>query len=451
METAAQTDKLTMAEAALDDGRAAEALALTDMLLVAGDGGVPVWRVRIRALQALGDTRAVRLAAGEAVARHPSSALLAVDLGKACVAVGEDATALAEFERALSGDPLLLEGWKGLLTLRPVAPDEDGLDRVAASITDPRRSARLRAKAAFVLGQILAEAGRHDEGFARYAEANAIVAEGAAPGDLEYRYPPATLAIDRALLARHRRPVTEPCPAILISGLPRSGKSLAEGLISATPDVRAGDELAVLARFGRTLRWSAGVDAVIADLLAEPASPIAALYAAELQGAARVTDTGPTNLFRLGLLGLLHPDVPVILCRRDPRDLGASMFFKQFRRGNLFTATLPALGRAMARAAWLMDHWVATLPNPVLTLRYEDMVTDPHAAAARLSALTCLAIPAPAPRDRQAMRLTPGRSLGRSLGGDGISAELVGFSAPYATHLAPMMAAFDAERDRLAK
>lgn len=447
MTAAAQTDRLALAETALEDGRAADALALTDALLASGEDRVPVWRIRIRALQALGDPRAVRLAAGAAVARHPTSALLAVDLGKACLALGEDATALAEFERGLVRDPLLLEGWKGLLTLRPVLPDEDGLDRVAASITDARRSARLRAKAAFVLGQILTEAGRHDEGFARYAEANAIVAEGAAPGDLEYRYPPATFAIDRRLMDRHRRPVTEPCPAILISGLPRSGKSLAEGLISAAEGVRAGDELAVLARFGRTLRWSAGVDAVVTELLGEPASPVAALYAPELQGAARVTDTGPTNLFRLGLLGLLHPDVPVILCRRDPLDLGASMFFKQFRRGNLFTASLPALGRAMARAEWLMDHWVATLPNPVLTLRYEDMVTDPQGAAARLAALTGLAIPAPAPRDPQAMRLTPGRSLGR----DGISPELVGFAAPFARHLAPMMAAHAAERDRLAQ
>lgn len=436
---------LDHAEAALDAGHPDKALRLTDAILASGTDDPALWRIRIRALRATHDAEAVRAAAGDAVARHPTSPPLLVDLGKACLATNDHAAAHAAFESALSRDPLQLEAWKGLLTLRPVSPDEHGLDRVAASVTDPARSARLRAKAAFVVGQILAEAGRHDEGFARYAQANAIIAEAAPPGDLEYRYPVGSLAIDAGLLARHGQ--NRPCPAILISGLPRSGKSLAEGLVAAACGVHAGDELAILARFGRSLDWARGADAVAADLAATPASPIAALYTAELHGAARVTDTGPTNLFRLGLLGLLHPQVPVILCRRDPLDLGASMFFKQFRRGNLFTATLPTLGRAMARAERLMDHWAATLPNPVLRLSYEALVTYPQATAARLSALTGLAIPLPPPRAPQATRLTPGRSLSDG----GISAELVGVAAPFATQLAPMMVAYHAEKDRLAQ
>lgn len=443
----ADDDTLTRGEAALDAGDPAAALLAADALLAHGDRRPTVWRLRARALDGLGDRPAAITTLQHATADQPASAALRVDLGKLLAQDGQAQAALAAYRDAVSRDPLQLEGWKGILTFCPVPHDADGLDAVARSMADPSRSTRLRAKAGFVLGQILCEAGKHDAGFDRYAAANALIAADADPAALEYRYPAGTFT-DRAAIDHYARPAPPgDCPAILIAGLPRSGKSLAEGLLAANPQVRAGDELAALARFARGLDWSAGSDAVLARLSAQDPSPLAALYRDAGAGHARVTDTAPTNLFRLGLLAIRHPDVPVVLCRRDPLDLGASMFFKQFRRGNLFTATLPALGRAIARAERLMDHWLQTLPNRVMVLDYADTVRDPAATATRLAALTGLAVPPPPLPDRPAIRLTPGRSLGR----DGIRPDLLDFAAPFAARFDPMLSAYQVERDRLRK
>lgn len=442
----ADPDRLAEAEEALDKGRFADALALAEGMFAEGADRPAVWRAKCKALDGLGRMGEALACAQAAVDRHPFSAMLLVGLGKLELELGHDPAALAAFEGALGIDPLQLEAWKGLLALRPVDPHEEGLERVAASIHESGRSARLRAKAAFVLGQIHSEAGLHDSGFGYYAQANGIVAADTDPAALEYRYPPATFAFDRSVIDRHRSGVIHgDCPAILITGLPRSGKSLAERLV-AGPAVRAGDELAVLVRYARTLDWSQGADAVAARLASAP-SALAGLYAAELGTAKRVTDTAPTNLFRLGLLGLKHPDVPIILCRRDPLDLGASMFFKQFRTGNLFTTALPALGRAMARAERLMEHWVRTLPNPVVELDYEKTVSDPKGTVRRLSEVTDLDLTPPRAAGTPPLRLSPGRSLGR----EGISAGLVGFATPYARHFAPMTEAYHAERARLSQ
>jgi tetratricopeptide (TPR) repeat protein len=438
------SDILAAGEAALEAGDGPRALEATDRLLAAGDRRPAVWRLRAKAIAASGDRPAALAALHQAVAEHPRDAALHVDLGKALTIAGQDAAALAAYERALSLDPLQLEGWKGVLVFRPVAPDSAGLSDVAAVLHDTARSTRLRAKAGFVLGQILSEAGRHDAGFDHYAAANALMAADQQPSALEYRYPSGTF-LDRAALLRHARPAPRGlCPSILIAGLPRSGKSLAETLVATAPQVRAGDELAVLARLGRKLDWSQDSDSVLAAFAAQDPSPIAQEYGGALSGAALVTDTAPTNLFRLGLLAIRHPDVPVVLCRRDPLALGASMFFKQFRRGNLFTTTLPTLGRAIARAERLMDHWQETLPNPLMLLDYRDTVTRTAATAGRLSALTGLALPAPPAPSAAAARLTPGRSLGR----DGISDALLDFATPYARHFAPMIEAWRLERER---
>lgn len=437
---------LAEAETALGSGEAERALGLVDRALAEGGTNGDALKLRARAYEAMGDLPRALEVWSEARDVMPRSGSVRVNRGKVLFRLGQYDEALAEHETAVALDPLQMEGWKGILALRPVDPRETGLDRVARSIDDPGRSGRLRAKAGFVMGQILLEAGQHDSAFDHYARANAIVAEEAGEKGLEYRYPAGSFDIDRALIDRYASavPHVPACPAILIAGLPRSGKSLAESLIVRDPTVRAGDELAVLARQARLYDWSHGADAVVQGLSRMDVSPLAPPYIAQLQGHRRVTDTSPTNLFRLGLIGLLHPQVPVILCRRDPLDLGASMFFKQFRQGNLFTASLPVLGRALARAERMMAHWQRVLPNPLSEISYEAMVADPDGAAHSLGSL-CGTRPAAVPAGPVGMRLTPGRSLGF----DAVDKGLVGFAQPLKARFAPMLSAYEAERDRL--
>ncbi|MEI6801497.1 MAG: sulfotransferase, partial [Pseudomonadota bacterium] len=142
-------------------------------------------------------------------------------------------------------------------------------------------------------------------------------------------------------------------------------------------------------------------------------------------------------------MAALHPDVPIVLCHRDPLDLAAAMYVKQFRPGNLFTTRLDSLGRAIARAERMMAHWLDALPNPVLHLAYEDTARHPAAAAARLAALAGLP-PPPAVRTRPPARLYPARASDGSPGPG-----LIGFARPLARHLEPAMAAYHAERERL--
>lgn len=442
----AQDQRIAEAEAALGAGAAERALGLADRILSETGTHGPALKLRARALEAMGDLPTALEAWTEARDVLPRSAAVRVDRGKLLFRLGRYDEALTEHETAVALDPLQLEGWKGILSLRAVDPREDGLARVAESMDDLSRAARLRAKAGFVLGQVLFEAGSYDAAFDRYAQANAIMAEEAGAEGVEYRFPPGSFSFDQELLDRYGSAVPHlpACPAILIAGLPRSGKSLVESLIATDPSVRAGDELAVLARHARGYDWSHGAEPVAQVLAGQDISPLAPLYIAELRGHRRVTDTAPTNLFRLGLLGLLHPEVPIVLCRRDPLDLGAAMFFKQFRRGNLFTTSLPALGRALARSERMMARWRQVLPNPLVEVTYEKITAEPAAAAAHLAA-ACGTIVARPTSGKGGVRLSAGRSLGFAT----VEKGLVGFAAPLKHRFAPMLDAYQSELDRL--
>lgn len=448
--TASQDDKARIAagEDAVADGRAHAALAIADALLADGCTDADVFVIRGKALDQLKQGDAAIAAFDEGIALHPRNGRLQVDRGKVLAGLGRGAEARHAFDRALEADPEQLEAVKGLLALHPVAPDDPRLGPVRALGLDPSASASKRAKAFYILGQIALEADDLDSGFNFYRQANDIMAEGRDPKSLEYRFPTAAFDLNRAVIARYAPPrhAAPDCPALLVCGLPRSGKTIAETLLARSPDVLAGGELAILSRFSRQFDWNTGADAVAAAITGGNRASLSQSYRDAALGRRFVTETSPTTIFRVGVMALLHPQVPVVLCRRDPLDLCAAIYFKQFRSGNLFSTKLEPLGRAIARAERMAQHWLDTLDGPILDLVYEDTVRDPDGAADRLAALAGLAA-APRPDlPPPSTRLHPTRASDGAL-----SPALIGFARPLANHFAPAMAAYAAERDRLAK
>ncbi|OYU19871.1 MAG: hypothetical protein CFE34_03065 [Rhodobacteraceae bacterium PARR1] len=438
-------DQITAGEQAVAAGRADAAIALADGLYKAGCTDVAVFVFHARALDLALRPLAALTVLADGLATHPLSGRLRVERGKILARQGDAAQAEAAFDDALTVDPRQMEAVKGILSLRPMPLDDPRLALVTATAMDTDRPPNKRAKPFYILGQVWLEAGEIDPAMAFYAQANALMALGHDPAAQEYRFASGAFDITREVLAEHPRtvPLTPNCPAVLIAGLPRSGKTLAEKLLTRSGGVHAGGELALLSRYARELDWTQGAGAVVAGLATLTQSPLARRYTAAAEGRRFVTDTSPPTLFRLGVMAALHPDVPVVLCHRDPLDLAAAMYVKQFRRGNLFTTRLDTLGRAIARAERLMAHWLDTLPNPVLHLAYEDTARDPDDTTRHLAAL--IGQPAP-PRTeaRPPKRLHPARA---SDGPPGPA--LIGFARPLARHLKPAMAAYHAEKERL--
>ncbi len=441
------SDQIMTGEKAVAEGRADAAIAVAEALYAAGCTEVSVFTFHARALDLLTRPLAALAVLGDGLATHPQSGRLRVERGKILLRQGEATQAEAAFDDALTVDPRQMEAVKGILLVRPMPLDDPRLALVTAAAAETDRPASKRAKAFYILGQIWLEAGLPDQAMDHYHRANALMAAGHDPAALEYRFASGAFDITRAVLADHARRValTPRCPAVLIAGLPRSGKTLAEKLLNRSGGVHAGGELALLSRYSRELDWSQGGVAVVAGLSGLTQSPLARRYTATAEGRRFVTDTSPPTLFRLGVMAALHPDVPIVLCHRDPLDLAAAMYVKQFRRGNLFTTRLDTLGRAIARAERMMAHWLEVLPNPVLHLAYEETARRPDATAGRLAALVGLPPPppakAPAPK-----RLHPARA---SDGPPGPA--LIGFARPLARHFGLAMAAYHAERERLSR
>jgi hypothetical protein len=149
----------------------------------------------------------------------------------------------------------------------------------------------------------------------------------------------------------------DPTP-ILILGMPRSGTTLVERVVSSHPHVRGRGELDFWRERGPA--WAYAKTAALRDA----ARPIRDEYLRTLRDGAsdslRVTDKMPFNFFWIGLVHMLLPNARFIHCRRDPIDTCLSIYTTAFTTDWGFSSDFADLASYYRQYVRLMDHWQAT-------------------------------------------------------------------------------------------
>lgn len=169
---------------------------------------------------------------------------------------------------------------------------------------------------------------------------------------------------------------------VFIVGMPRSGTSLTEQILSSHPLVHGAGELKLIPRIAaEVLPGTVGYPACLDMLTPARANQLADIYLRNIRSLApsarRITDKMPTNFQHLGLIEILFPQARVIHCMRDPLDTCLSIYFNEINNMPE-DRSLPTLGAYYRRYWELMAHWRTVLRVPVLELRYEDMIRDPE-------------------------------------------------------------------------
>ncbi|HEX5258734.1 MAG TPA: tetratricopeptide repeat protein [Sphingomicrobium sp.] len=180
---------------------------------------------------------------------------------------------------------------------------------------------------------------------------------------------------------------------VFIVGMPRSGSTLVEQILSSHPDIYGAGEVKYLSRALGQLRdrfpslpkypeMAQKITPAQLDIVAKNYQQALAQGAGD---AKKITDKLLTNYFFLGLINLLFPKAKVIHTRRDPVDTCLSGFTKLFKDDMPHSYDLSELGRYYAKYRELMEHWEKVLPEGFMTtVVYEDVVADTEKEARRL-------------------------------------------------------------------
>jgi hypothetical protein len=202
-------------------------------------------------------------------------------------------------------------------------------------------------------------------------------------------------AFPKEVFENRKYPGLEDDRPVFIVGMPRSGSTLVEQILSSHPDVYGAGEVKHLSRALGQLRDRFPLLPKFPDMAAKitPAQLdiVAKNYQQALSTGAgdakRITDKLLTNYFFLGLINLLFPKAKVINTMRDPVDTCLSGFTKLFKDDMPHSYDLGELGRYYGKYRELMEHWKKVLPEGfITTVQYEDVVADTEKEAKRLIA-----------------------------------------------------------------
>ncbi|MDA1063619.1 MAG: sulfotransferase [Proteobacteria bacterium] len=386
------------------------------------------WSVLSASLKEQGKFEEAIEALVQALALEPRNAGGHCSLGNTLMAWGKEESALSSFETALAIQPDLASALLGKgHVLKTMGNQDDAIRAYRASARarpdlgeiywslanlktfrfDPDEVKAMQAQ--LDSGQLTdgSEAhfcyslGKHFEDDKDYSKAFQYYTRGGAIKRREVNFDPVEFVVQSEKIIEIFTPeffaqresfgFSDPAP-IFIVGLPRSGSTLIEQILSSHSEIDGTAELPDLI----TLAYQTGQNRfdkliypeTLVDMDSEHVEDLGKEYIKRTlrhrQGAAYFTDKMPNNFSHIGFLHLILSNAKVIDARRHPLDSCFGTFKQLFAKGQPFSYDLFELGQYYKCYARLMEHWDRVLPGKVLRVQYEDNIADPENQARRM-------------------------------------------------------------------
>lgn len=179
---------------------------------------------------------------------------------------------------------------------------------------------------------------------------------------------------------------------VLIVGMPRTGTTLVEQILSSHPEVHGAGELPDINSIAGTMKQHATQNLPYPDYMAavpeKVFSGFADAYLRRLRtfdhSARQIIDKMPSNFLHLGLISVMLPQAKVIHSQRHPLDTCLSCYFQRFRTGHEYSFNLTDLGHYYREYERLMRHWNEVLPVKPFDLHYASLVENQEEVSRQL-------------------------------------------------------------------
>jgi tetratricopeptide (TPR) repeat protein len=328
------------------------------------------------------------------LALDPANAVALDLLGNLLADSGRFEAARECFARAIAAAPLMAGSYYDLVRCRRLTAADAALPaRMQSALETPGLDAAQRLRVHLALGKAADDFGDYATAMRHFDAAEALRRATVAFDSRAFealtdriiaRFTP-------ALIARAPELGSADATPILIVGMPRSGTTLVEQILSNQADVTAGGELNFWPARGRAFHEAGEAGTEAAFLHAAAADYLTALRAIG-PDAAHVTDKMPFNFIWAGLIHLAFPRALIIHCRRAAIDVALSIHQTNFNPLLAFPtggADLVTYFRCHER---LTGHWRRVLPaDRFIDVQYETMTGAPEAEIRRIVAAAGLA------------------------------------------------------------
>lgn len=323
----------------------------------------------------------------QTVSLDPTCAKAYELLGMIAYNSGRFDEAVTDFRRAIEIDPRQTISYLSLVNAKKITRDDAALlDRMRDMLKDTRLPDPDRILLNFALGKAMDDQREYAEAIQHFDAANRIRTPqivfdrkhlSKRVDQIIATFNAESLVSRPELASADRRP-------IFIIGMPRSGTTLVEQILSSHPAVAAGGELPFWVQQGAA--WEReDIDPLSLTHAARLTTEYSSILSSVSAEAARVTDKMPFNYFRAGLLSMLYPHAAIIHCQRHPVDVCLSIYTRQFQSPMVFGTDRSNLVFFYRQYERLMEHWRLVLPRDrFLEVPYDALVAEPELGARRL-------------------------------------------------------------------
>jgi tetratricopeptide (TPR) repeat protein len=260
------------------------------------------------------------------------------------------------------------------------------LERLPEQPTDTSQ-AFVRAEFEYATFKTLGDLGRHEEAWQALARCNALMHQlNPYLREAEEATTDALIGMPLNNYAATADAVQPEGPTpIFIVGMPRSGTTLLERILSSHSKVTSAGEIT---DFWRQLHW-------VADVVPDKTRSLRQIAGRErdidyhqlgqrylkqtqwrAQGRAYYVDKMPGNIQMVAFIRRALPHAPILHMARDPMDTCFSNFKAMFGNASPYSYDLEALAHYYLQYRRLVRHWHDALPGAMLDVSYADLVQE---------------------------------------------------------------------------
>jgi tetratricopeptide (TPR) repeat protein len=328
---------------------------------------------------------------------HPNQPKAWMSYGHVLKTTGRQAESIAAYRRAIAQLPNLGESYWSLANLKTFrfTPEDIAAMRKQLARSDLVDEDRFHLD--FALGKALEDTGEYAPSFEHYQKANALRRKSLPyHSDQTASFSQRLKAVFTSAFLEARAGAGSVAPdPVFVVGLPRSGSTLIEQILSSHSQVEGTMELHDIGQMSRGLGPWNKKDADVTYPEAVETLPLSRFrelgeeYLERTRihrklGRAFFIDKMPNNFLHAGFIHLILPNAKIIDARRHPLGCAFSCFKQHFARGQAFTYGLEDAGHYYADYVALMAHYDAVLPGRIHRVIYENMVADPEGETRRL-------------------------------------------------------------------
>jgi tetratricopeptide (TPR) repeat protein len=337
-------------------------------------------------LQELGKLDEAQASYTQAITLKPDYAEAHSNLGATLQELGRLDEALASYTQAIALKPDYAEAHRHLTLMKRFDAQDEQYSQMQELYLDEKISDEQRCHINFGLAKACEDLRDFEQAFSHYNEGNAlrkkllnydINQDVKLFKQIKSNYPRI------AKLSQEPDKLTKNLMPVFIVGMPRSGTTLVEQIISSHSQVNGAGELNFAAQFGSAI--ATGITEVDTDALLE----FRHNYLNKMQNVSNgnhiVTDKTPQNFLFIGLLAAAFPEAKIIHVKRNPAAVCWANYKQYFAQKNIgYCYAIDDVISYHKLYENLMEFWTNTLSNRIYKLDYEQLTVNQESETRQL-------------------------------------------------------------------